>query len=591
MALPAERRQEVAEPAPGQLPRRLLRSPAALVLIADLTLAVVLFARTWIHPDATLAGGSGDPQIFVWTYRWVPFALVHGINPLVTNYLDYPAGINLMWQGTSLLLGLLLSPVTILLSPVVAYNLAATLGPALSAWCAFLAIRRYVHRWPAAAVGGLLYGFSPGMIAQASLGHVHLTFAIFPPLAMLLADEILLRRQWHPVISGALLGLLAGLQVLLGEEMLVLTAIAGAVAVPVLVAVHGMPRADQRWMVARAAVAACAAFVVVAALPLAEQFLGPQRLHGVLQPQNFYVTDLFNFVIPSPLQLASPSAINWLSRHFTGDASSRDAYLGLPLIAWFVLQAWRRWADPVIRWSALLVLALATISLGPALHVAGVVTHIPMPWVLLQALPVFQNVLPARLMLVAFLPAGILLARALDRQLGNRRPLASLLVPAFSLLLLIPNLEPASATLTPGFFQSPAIERLAPESVVLVAPYSSLYSTDAMQWQAVAGMRFRMPEGYGFVPGSMLDVPSSPLALAMVEVQVNGTAPTLTPEVLTAMRRQLSNWKVDTVVAGPMPHAEVMVKLLTAIIGQPAETQDGVAIWWNVANAIRPPSS
>jgi hypothetical protein len=591
MALPAERRHEVAEPAPGWLPRRLPRSPAALVLVADLTLGVVLFARTWIHPDSTLAGVSGDPQIFVWTYRWVPFALAHGINPLVTNYLDYPAGINLMWQGTSLLLGLLLSPVTMLFSPVVAYNLAATLGPALSAWWAFLAIRRYVHRWPAAAVGGLLYGFSPGMIAQASFGHVHVTFAIFPPLALLLADEILLRRRWRPAISGALLGLLAGLQLLLGEETLVLTVIAGAIAVLVLVAVHGMPGADQRSAVARAAVAACTAFVVVAALPLAEQFLGPQRLHGVLQPQNFYVTDLFNFVVPSPLQLASPSAINWLSRHFTGDASSRDAYLGLPLIAWFVLQAWRRWADPVIRWSALLALALAILSLGPALHVAGVVTHIPMPWALLQPLPVFENVLPARLMLIAFLPAGILLARALDSQLGNRPSLPSLLVPALSLLLLIPNLESASAAPTPRFFQSPAIQQLGPESVVLVAPYSSLYSTDAMQWQAVAGMRFRMPEGYGFIPDSMLDVPASPLARAMVQVQVNGTAPTLTPEVLTAMRQQLSSWNIGTVIAGPMPHAAVMIKLLTAIIGQPPVMQDGVAVWWNVPDAIRPVSS
>jgi hypothetical protein len=591
MALPAEHRQEIASPAPGQLARRLLRSPAAVVLVADLTLAVVLFARTWIHPNTTLAGIGGDPQIFVWTYRWVPFALAHGINPLVTNYLDYPAGINLMWQGTSLLLGLLLSPVTMLLSPVVAYNLAATLGPALSAWCAFLAIRRYVHRWPAAAAAGLLYGFSPGMIAQASLGHVHVTFAVFPPLALLLADEILLRRRWHPAISGAVLGLLAGLQVLLGEETLVLTVIAGALAVGALFAVHSMPSADQRPAVGRAAVAACGAFVVVAALPLAEQFLGPQRLHGVLQPQNFYVTDLFNFVVPSPLQLASPSAINWLSRHFTGDASSRDAYLGLPLIAWFVIQARRRWADPVIRWSALLALALAILSLGPALHVAGVVTHVPMPGALLQPLPVFENVLPARLMLVAFLPAGILLARALDPQLGDRPLASSLLVPALSLLLLIPNLESASAAPTPRFFQSPAIQRLGPESMVLVAPYSSLYSTDAMQWQAVAGMRFRMPEGYGFVPGSMLDVPSSPLARAMVEVQVNGTAPTLTPEVLTVMRQQLSNWKVDTVVAGPMPNAEVMVELLTAIIGQPPEMQDGVAVWWNVPNAIRPLSS
>src|SRR5437764_249813 len=81
--------------------------------------------------------------------------------------------------------------------------------------------------------------------------------------------------------------------------------------------------------------------------------------------------ELLNFVVPSPLQLFSPAAIYWLSAHFTGDASSRDAYLGLPLLAWFAIQVRHRWGDRVIRWAALVALILAVLSLGPALHVAG----------------------------------------------------------------------------------------------------------------------------------------------------------------------------------------------------------------------------
>ena len=84
-----------------------------------------------------------------------------------------------------------------------------------------------------------------------------------------------------------------------------------------------------------------------------------------------------------------------------------------------------------------------------------------------------------------------------------------------------------------------------------------------------------------FVPGTLLGVPSSPLARAMVEIEVHGTAPTLTPALLSTMRQQLHDWRVGTVIAGPMPHANAMVALLTAVIGEPPEYQGGVAVWWD----------
>ncbi len=59
----------------------------------------------------------------------------------------------------------------------------ATGAVALSAWCCFLAARRLVASTAAAAVAGLVYGFSRAMVAQ-SLRHPHVTLAMFPPLAI-----------------------------------------------------------------------------------------------------------------------------------------------------------------------------------------------------------------------------------------------------------------------------------------------------------------------------------------------------------------------------------------------------------------------
>ena len=78
------------------------------------------------------------------------------MNPLFTNYLDYPDGINLMWQTSVPLLGLLMWPVTATLGPIFSYNLVMTASVALSAFCGFLACRRHVSQaWPA-AVGAVI---------------------------------------------------------------------------------------------------------------------------------------------------------------------------------------------------------------------------------------------------------------------------------------------------------------------------------------------------------------------------------------------------------------------------------------------------
>src|SRR5260370_18263544 len=115
-----------------------------------------------------------------------------------------------------------LCPAAALSGRVVSYTLLITAGIALSAWLGFLAARRFVYGALACFLAGLVYGFSPGLLAQA-LGHPHVVVAVFPPIALLLGDEILVRRRLPPVVGGALPGLAAGLQLLTAEERLAAT--------------------------------------------------------------------------------------------------------------------------------------------------------------------------------------------------------------------------------------------------------------------------------------------------------------------------------------------------------------------------------
>src|SRR3954468_19344768 len=138
---------------------------SAVVLGAYVALAVAVFSGAWRDPATRWVGNDFDPILFIWHLRWMPFALGDGHNPLLSNYMAYPDGFNLMWNTSILLPAFVLSPITLLLGMIVAYNVLATLALALSAWCAYFALRRYARPLPA-AIGGLLYGFSPFMFAQ-----------------------------------------------------------------------------------------------------------------------------------------------------------------------------------------------------------------------------------------------------------------------------------------------------------------------------------------------------------------------------------------------------------------------------------------
>src|SRR5579872_385392 len=141
------------------------------VLALLLGLSALLFLPAWRDPAHTVIGGHGDSEQSMWFLRWLPWAVTHGHNPLLTDHIGHPTGANLMWNSSQPLTALAAWPLTATGGPVLAYNAMLTLSLALSGWCAYLAIRRLVPGRAGALAGGLLYGFSPYMAAHAT-GHL-----------------------------------------------------------------------------------------------------------------------------------------------------------------------------------------------------------------------------------------------------------------------------------------------------------------------------------------------------------------------------------------------------------------------------------
>src|SRR5215469_14044558 len=134
-----------------------------LVVACYLLGALVITGRLWIDPAGRMvAGDNGDVDLFAWFVQYAATAVSHGQLPaLFTTAMNAPIGVNLMWNTSFLLPGVLPSPVTLLWGSQVSLTVALTLGFAGSAAALFWVLRRWGASLGAAALGGAVYGFSP----------------------------------------------------------------------------------------------------------------------------------------------------------------------------------------------------------------------------------------------------------------------------------------------------------------------------------------------------------------------------------------------------------------------------------------------
>jgi hypothetical protein len=562
-----------------------------VALAAYGALAVGLFFQTWEAPASRVIGSNADPFVCVWFMRWFAFSASHGLNPFLTDYVNFPQGYNLMWNTPMPLVGWLLAPVTFATGPVIAYNLVITGSLALSALAAFLVFRRYVRNAPAAAVGGLVYGFSPYMVIQA-VGHWHLVMAVTPPLILLLVDEIVVLQRHSPVKLGVLLGLVAVAQLLLAEELLSTEALSAAIGVTILALLHRDRVRARLPRLAKAATVAIVVAVPLAAYPLWVQFFGPNHISGVIQPRNVYVTDLLNFVVPTDFQWLSPPAALAISGRFTGNGSEWNGYLGVPLILAVTYATVRYWKEPIVRVFSLLAAGMAVLSLGSRLHVGGREAPGRLPYIVIDHLPLFGNILPGRLALYVVMAAALLLAVLVDRLLNHRGVLSPLAALAFVVLALVPLMPRLpyrySPTLTPAFFTTADAKRVPEGAVALVAPYSSTPLTAGpVLWQGESGMRYKLAEGYFFTAGAGGKVRLGPEPFALSQRMLAIFDGTAGPKVPTAAeveqyRADLRQHRIDVVIVGPMPNEEAMVQLFALVTGRAPEMVGGVFLWRDV---------
>src|SRR5215831_8718387 len=192
-------------------------------------------AVTW--PRAAYLTGrlppGPDQAEYVWNMWWITHQVVHLGNPWFTGTLAAPVGVQLGFDTLTPLLGLVMTPVTLLFGPSASYNLLAIVMPGLACYAMWRAARLWLQSQAGAIAAGAFFGLS-GMLAFQDWYHLHTAAGcVFLPLA--LETAVLLRRD-PSIRRGVILGLVLGASMLVDQELSVLAVIlAAGVLIPWLV--------------------------------------------------------------------------------------------------------------------------------------------------------------------------------------------------------------------------------------------------------------------------------------------------------------------------------------------------------------------
>jgi hypothetical protein len=527
-----------------------------VVFLISLVLAVAWWHQAWEYPTGNQIGGAGDADEYSWFFSWMPFALGHGLNPLVSTYVNFPSGINLMWNTSVLLPSFIMAPVTVVFGAAFSYNSVLTLAPVLACTFSYLAFRRWADRLPALA-GGLVFAFSPFVTSQA-VGHLAQVLTASAPLLLILLDRLLVVQSAKAWAEGLLLGVLAWAQLLTGEETLALEAITALIAVAVLCLLNrAVVAAHLRYAWSGLKVAA-GSFVVLAAPFLAFQYFGPDRVQDV-HPADAYVIDLLDFVVPTNITRLAPAAAIQVTQHFTGNGSEEGAYIGIPLLVFLAVTLFLA-RKRGITWVALATaLGTGALSMGSTLHVDGhryFKSFLRLPEFVLQKLPFFHNLLPDRFASMMFLGVGLLLALGLNELKRLKTPLraggATLVAVGLACFCPIINYPASSSPLLTAFdtgWACPARAAGASTShppVVLMLPAADEL---ALRWQAESKFCYVMPSDTGMTGTNSGDISRSHMLLTL---GAPGTPmPTITPAVRAQAAADIQALHVSEIVVPP----------------------------------------
>jgi hypothetical protein len=555
-----------------------------------------IYGNLGLLDNSRIVGGPwSDPVQQAWFLEYWKWAVLHAHFSAWTNLMDHPLGFDLFDNPSLPLVAIPSIPLTALFGPVATLGLLFRLAFFLSALSGFLVLRRVLATPVAAGLGGLMYAFGPSQVAWGQ-NWLHFTFVPLPPMMLYLiyrgvTDPAHARRH------GVRLGVVTIAEALIDPEFAVEALIVAGLTLGVLL----IARRTKRNVSSRDFVGffrTGVGFATVAIVPLA--LLSWLILYG----RAAYRGGLFALHSSgySPVDLLLPNANNYVSSLFGLHlpdytvGARNGTYVGIPLIIAFAVITVRLRRQPLVRATAVMTVIAWVLTLGNYLSTQnGTVTSIPLPFSVINRLPVGASIDGTRFTLLLDLGVAVVLAAGIDalirsaRWLGARIAFAGVIAFGVALAAPVSALSAASvAPFAPFEAASRPIERVIPRGgVVLTLPYSNGGPIESMLWQTMAGMRFDIMGGYamrqappGYPAFGYPELAQTTVdCLLMAGPAKNRGAPC---QSLRVARRRLRafvrQWQVSAILVQIQPREGDTIKLLNSLY----ETRDhdgSIYVW------------
>ena len=503
----------------GRAPGPVLQGLFALVIYLVVFVAGFGLALVGTLQVPRVGQNYVDPNLFIWYWRWWPYAVSHGHNPLYTHAIGVPVGWNLAAWGTSTpSVALLMSPLTAVFGPIASFNLTLLLAPPTAAWAAFVVARRLTRRFWAALLAGAVYGFNMYEVAHDFSGQPNLSVTLLFPLLVYLVllwwDGTLGRTGFVIWMTLAL-----ALEFYTFSEYFFDLTLVGVAALVIGFAVAG--RAARRTV---ARLAGLIAISYAAALVLASPYLLDELTHlpdGLVHNTPKFSLPLSALVVPRADRMYG--LLPWLSA-FSGRHPAAG-YVGIPMLVLLLVFTVGTWSSKVTRLLVAMCVVVLALAVGPRLVLAGR-WGFTLPWSGLWKLPMARSAEAARIIVFGYLVLAIVLALWLTAPARNRVLLAArwgLAVVALAAMFANlgtfaesvvpppPKYKPAVASLRatdtlPAFISKGLYRRyLKPGETVVVLSHRG---NAGMLFQAYTDFYFRLAGG--FINASLNDKSALP---------------------------------------------------------------------------------
>jgi hypothetical protein len=454
-----------------------------------LALGYLALALLFTHPLAGNLGthhvgeAGGDAKVYLWNYWWTKTALSESTSPFETDRIFHPIGIGLAFHTLGVLQGIEFIPLSLLAGDVAGANLVLLWTFLASALFTYALARHAGASVDSAFLAGMVFAFCPYRLARLA-GHYDLLGTEWIPLYALLILKLSERKRWSAplaIASGAALAACGYTSL----TYLVFLALFTALAI-----------AFRRGLLVRAAAAGMVALFLLSPLLIQAHRDRTSWTYLRYPGADRYSADLASYLVPSPKQtLLGPG----LGRAFDDNLTESTVFAGWIAAAFACYALFRRKRIPGVSFWLVSSAVFFVLSLGSSLRILGGDSGIPLPFQLLAALPLLDNLrAPSRFAIMVMLGLAVILALAWS-QVSRSWRFRSLAAAGLGALLALEYL----ALPTPLFLSgaNPVYARIAVSETATVveipgieqAPVETMYHQTIHEKPIFVGTAARVP--------------------------------------------------------------------------------------------------